>query len=36
MMNQITAHEEHSTEYIDKIAAMEEEIKKVREALIIE
>ncbi|CAJ1066898.1 kinesin-like protein KIF11 isoform X1 [Xyrichtys novacula] len=31
MMSQITAHEEHSTEYIDKIAAMEEEIKKVTE-----
>ncbi|XP_034537702.1 kinesin-like protein KIF11 [Notolabrus celidotus] len=31
MMTRITAHEEHSTEYIDKIAAMEEEIKKVTE-----
>ncbi|XP_008299888.1 kinesin-like protein KIF11 [Stegastes partitus] len=31
MMGQITAHEEHTVEYADKIAAMEEEIKKVTE-----
>ncbi|XP_074532612.1 kinesin-like protein KIF11 [Halichoeres trimaculatus] len=34
MMSQITAHEEHSTEYIDKIAAMEEEIKKITELFV--
>ncbi|XP_032364482.1 kinesin-like protein KIF11, partial [Etheostoma spectabile] len=31
MMGQITSHEEHTSEYTDKIAAMEEEIKKVTE-----
>lgn len=29
-MAQITAHEEQVTEYNDKIAIMEEELKKVR------
>ncbi|KAI3363519.1 hypothetical protein L3Q82_012119 [Scortum barcoo] len=28
MMTQITSHEEHSAEYVDRIAAMEEELKK--------
>lgn len=28
-MSQITAHEEQITEYTDKIAVMEEELKKV-------
>ncbi|TDH01623.1 hypothetical protein EPR50_G00182270 [Perca flavescens] len=31
MMGQITSHEEHTSEYTDRIAAMEEEIKKVTE-----
>lgn len=31
MMSQITAHEENVSEYTDKIAVMEEELKKVRE-----
>ncbi|XP_042357940.1 kinesin-like protein KIF11 [Plectropomus leopardus] len=31
MMSQISAHEEHTVEYTDRIAAMEEEIKKVTE-----
>lgn len=30
MMGQIAAHEEHTVEYTDRIAAMEEELKKVR------
>ncbi|XP_059215984.1 kinesin-like protein KIF11 isoform X2 [Centropristis striata] len=34
MMSQITSHEEHSVEYTDKIAAMEEEIKKVTELFV--
>ncbi|XP_078129710.1 kinesin-like protein KIF11 [Sander vitreus] len=31
MLGQITSHEEHTSEYTDRIAAMEEEIKKVTE-----
>ncbi|XP_034754345.1 kinesin-like protein KIF11 [Etheostoma cragini] len=31
MLGQITSHEEHTSEYSDRIAAMEEEIKKVTE-----
>lgn len=30
MMGQITTHDEHIAEYTDRIAAMEEELKKVR------
>lgn len=30
-MSQITSHEGHITEYTDKITAMEEEIRKVRQ-----
>ncbi|XP_044070559.1 kinesin-like protein KIF11 [Siniperca chuatsi] len=34
MMGQITSHEEHSAEYTDRIAAMEEELKKVTELFV--
>lgn len=30
-MSRISSHEEHSAEYTDRIAAMEEELKKVRQ-----
>ncbi|KAK5854325.1 hypothetical protein PBY51_015404 [Eleginops maclovinus] len=34
MITQINSHEEHSVEYSDRIAAMEEEIKKVTELFV--
>ncbi|XP_070772081.1 kinesin-like protein KIF11 [Enoplosus armatus] len=34
MMSQITSHEEHSVENTDRIAAMEEELKKVTELFV--
>ncbi|XP_029283274.1 kinesin-like protein KIF11 [Cottoperca gobio] len=34
MLSQITSHEEHTVEYSDRIAAMEEEIKKVTELFV--
>ncbi|KAM6915913.1 kinesin-like protein KIF11 [Xenentodon cancila] len=34
MMTQITSHEEQVTEYVDKIAIMEEELKKVTELFV--
>ncbi|XP_070697514.1 kinesin-like protein KIF11 [Pempheris klunzingeri] len=34
MMGQITSQEEHSAEYTDRIAAMEEELKKVTELFV--
>ncbi|XP_041644620.1 kinesin-like protein KIF11 isoform X2 [Cheilinus undulatus] len=34
MLSQITAHEEHAGEYTDRIAAMEEELKKVTELFV--
>lgn len=35
MMGQITAHEEQVAEYNDRIAAMEEELKKVWETFTL-
>ncbi|XP_072246625.1 kinesin-like protein KIF11 isoform X2 [Leuresthes tenuis] len=34
MMSQITSHDEHITEYTDRIALMEEELKKVTELFV--
>lgn len=35
MTSQITAHEEQMAEYTDRIAAMEEELKKVRRRSLV-